>query len=240
MVLIDIDEYGTWPAGLERTVRSIAERYEGAGSTSSDLWLGDDERTKIEFALDGVSVRVFHATRLLPFEVTGIRREGLKLASGEMFASKVSDAVACGVLSHDEGEELIRSAMPLDGSAGARAAQVCASAGTAVYRDDPHGVRPLLESWGGEVLYFAHEHDALGKRLRHLGTPTVIELSVPAVRPHDLWFPGVEQCVVGAVLGFADVGADVFIRADAVAPREVLAVHQPGGAWWARFPRLPD
>jgi len=239
VTIIDVDDCAAWTANVERVVKPVAERYKGSGSTSSDVWLTDDDRTTIQAVLNGVSIRVFHASRLLPFEVGEIRREGLQSASQGLFARKVAGAVAHRLLTAAEGAELLSSAMPLDGSADVRVAQVCASAGTAVYRDDPHGVRPLLDSWGGEVLYFAHERDGLGKRLRELGTPTIIEVSVPSVRAHDLWFPGVEQCLVGTMLGFTDVGSDVFIRAGAVAPQDILAVHRPGGAWWRQFPKLP-
>ena len=240
VTIIDVDDCATWMANLERVVQSVAHRYEGSGSTSSDLWLTDDDRATILAALDGVSIRVFHASRLLPFELDEIRREGLEPASQELFAGKVAGAVAHGLLSPAEGTELLRSAEPLDGSDGAaRVAQVCVSAGTAVYRDAPHAVRPLLQSWGGEVLYFAHEQDDLGKRLHELGTPTIIEVSLPSVRPQDLWFPDVEQCLVGTVLGFSDVGSDVFIRGSAVPPEDILAVHQPGGEWWRQFSKLP-
>jgi hypothetical protein len=148
-------------------------------------------------------------------------------ASQELFAGKVAGEVAHGLLCPAEGTELLRSAEPLDGSDGAaRVAQVCVSAGTAVYRDAPDAVRPLLQPWGGEVLYFAHEQDGLGKRLHELGTPTIIEVSLPSVRAQDLWFPDVEQCLVGTVLGFSDVGSDVLIRGSAVPPEDILAVHQ--------------
>ena len=232
-------DWGAWRADLGRVVRCGVEGEEGSGWTSSDLWLTEDGRATILVALDGVSIRVFHASRLLPFELGEIRREGLKPASQELFAGKVAGAVAHGLLSPAEGTELLRSAEPLDGSDGAaRVAQVCVSAGTAVYRDAPHAVRPLLQSWGGEVLYFAHEQDGLGKRLHELGTPTIIEVSLP-VRAQDLWFPDVEQCLVGTVLGFSDVGSDVFIRGSAVPPEDILAVHQPGGEWWRQFSKLP-
>lgn len=207
---------------------------------SSDLWLADNHRATILAALAGVNTRVFHASRLLPFELDEIGREGLKPSSKELFAGKVAGAVAHGLLSPAEGTELLTSAEPLDGSDGsARVAQVCVSAGTVVYRDARHAVRPLLRSWGGEVLYFAHEQDDLGKRLQELGTPTIIEVSLPAVRARDRRFPDVAQCLVGTVLGFSDVGSDVFIRGSAVPPEDILAVHQPGGGWWMQFPNLP-
>jgi hypothetical protein len=237
VTIIDVDDCAT-TTNLERVVQSVAEHYEGSGSTSSDLWLTDDDRATILAALDGVSIRVFHASRLLPFELDEIRREGLQLASKELFAAKVAGAVH-GLLSAAEGTELLRSAEPLDGSDGAaRVAQVCVSAGTAVYRDAAHAVRPLLQSWGGEVLYFAHEQDGLGKRLHELGTPTIIEVSLPSVRTQDLWFPDVEQCLVGTLLSFSDVGSDVFIRGSAVPPEDILAMHQPGGEWWRQFSKL--
>ena len=239
MTIIDIDDHATWTANLERVIQSVAERYQGSGSTSSDLWLTDGDRATIMAALDAVSVRAFHASRLLPFELDEIRREGLESASQELFVGKVAGAVAHGLLSPAEGTDLLRSAAALDGSDGARVAQVCVSAGTAVYRDALHAVSPLLQSWGGEVLYFAHEQDSLGKRLHRLGTPTIIEVSLPSVRVQDRWFPGVEQCLVGTVLGFSDVGPDVFVRGSAVPPEDILAVHQPGGEWWRQYPQLP-
>lgn len=239
MTIIDIDDRGTWTTNLERVVLHAAERYHGNGSTSSDLWLTDGDHATILAALDAVCVRVFHASRLLPFELEGIRCEGLEPASQKLFDGKVAGVVAHGLLSPAEGNELLMTAAALDGSDGARAAQVCVSAGRAVYRDAPHAVRPLLQSWGGEVLYLAHEQDNLGKRLHKLGTPTIIEVSLHAVRAEDRWFPAVEQCLVGTVLGFLDVGSDVFIRGSAVPPEDILAVHQPGGEWWRQYPQLP-
>ena len=90
VTIIDVDDCATWTSDLERVVQSVAEHHVGVGSTSSDLWLTDDDPATILAALDGVSIRVFHASRLLPFEVDEIRREGLEPASQELFAGKVA------------------------------------------------------------------------------------------------------------------------------------------------------
>ncbi len=239
MSAISVDDGSTWPNRLTDAVREAAEQLRDTTQYTVDLRPTSAMLADLQAALDGLRVTVFHACRLLPHEVEDIRREGLAFAKSELFARKVRQAVGSGDLSDDHAARLLATTMPLDGSAGTRADQVCAAATTFAFREDPHAVLPLLTSWGGEVLYFAHERDELGSVLRQLGRPAVVEATVPALAVNDLWFPDLEACLIGATLGLGDVNADVFIRTTPVVATDVTAIHTPGSEWWAQFPGLP-
>lgn len=233
---IYVEDASTWPAGLLRAVRSAADDLRGTASACVDLRPGDSHLWLIRDQLTHVRPSVFHATRLLPHELDDIATSGLRLMTRDLVEHKLKAAFDAGALTSAQSEHLLAEIEPLHGPA-RRADQACASATTRGFREDIHGVWRLLTYWGGEVIYWRHGDDELGVRLRTMGAPAVIELTVPAQRHGDAWYPALENLLIGAVLGLDDVNADVYLRS--AADTEVVAIHTPGTAWWDAFPQLP-
>lgn len=235
---IDVDDVSTWPEVLVGAVDEAIERLIDDGREVDSTWLGDDVEELIQVALAGVSVRLYHSTRLLPHEVAGIRAEGLRPLDGALISRRIQAAVLAGALTDEEAFVLAQTHTPLDGSAGTRAGQVCASASMWNFEYDVYAVWRLLATWGGEAIYWAHEETELAPRLRSIGSPAIVVFGVPAARHGDHWFPSIANVLAAARTGVDGVNADVHVHC-AVPPADIETVWMPGSAEYDRFPDLP-
>jgi hypothetical protein len=237
--VIDIDDTGTWPASLLEVVQEAAVECDGVESTI-DVRLNDDVTARVVKELDGLAVRVFHATRLLPHEVERIRASGLEPLSDELVAWRLKRAAEMGLLSNHDVSELQAHRRTRDpGQAGThRAGYLFASASLRPFITRPSDVWPLMASWGGEDLYMAHERTELGARLRLIGKPTLVELEAPASGATARWMPPLAQALVGAAVDLEDPGSGIAIPIrDGALP--VRAVLQPGDEEYDRHPWAP-
>ena len=238
MRVIEIDDPAGWPESLRRAASSAAASARGTTDNTVDLRLGDVDLWHLRDALAGQEVLVFHATRLLPHEVADIARDGLRALDLDLIVRKIDSAVARGHVTADDARTLLADHAKIDGSAGNRAGQVCATVSLRALDRNVHGVLPLLTQWGGEVIYQAHTRGPLARKLTNLGQPALVAFVAPALRDGDSWFPSIESVVVGAALGLPDANADVFVCSD-VAPEDVRGVWAPGSPDYDAHPLLP-
>lgn len=235
MPAIYVDDPSTWPAPLRAAVLDAAASLCGTTEYCLDLKPTDAGLWHICDGLGSVTVTVFHATRLLPHELADIQANGLQLLTSDLLGRKLDGAVAAGALTPDAAAKLLRDARPLNATA-RRHDQVCASATGRGFRDDIGGSWRLVTYWGGEALSMAHEREDIDGLLRTLGTPTILEFTIPALRGGDAWYPPLENLLIGTLLDLDDVNGDVHIRSTTTPP---TAVHVPGSTWWAQHPLLP-
>ncbi|OIQ94658.1 hypothetical protein GALL_233160 [mine drainage metagenome] len=236
--VIELDDPTTWPTGLRSAVARTVTDARRAEPFPSDLHLTDTELWNIRDALDGHRVLLFHAARLLPGEIEDILAGGLQMLDERLIERKITEAASRDYITDSQARMLIAERAPLDGSAGRRAAQVCAIPSLRALDYGVHGVLPLMTQWGGEAIYRAHERDALGPLLRSLGQPAIVAFSAPALRATDLWFPRLEAVVVSISLGLVDANADVFLRS-AVPASDIRGVWLLGMPEYDAHPILP-
>lgn len=234
---IDVDDPTAWPSDLRGEVAAVAERLVGTTEHTSDLEVTNQDESVIMCSLAGVDVRLYHATRLLPHEVDQIRHEGLRVLDVDLINEKLDGALRAGMLSVAERTQLASTHAPIDGSAGRRAAQVCAVLTPHAFSHDVHGVWPLMSSWGGESIYWAHERTPLGARLTQIGSPAIVVFTAPAALD-DNYFPSLAKALVAAVLGLPDVNADVFLH-EPVPPERIENIWTPGIDEYDQWPDLP-
>ena len=235
--VIEADEPATWPSALTDAVRHAADRLRGSTEYALDLDLASDEEAAIGVALAGVDLRLYHSTRLLPHEIEQVRSEGLRLLDDALIAEKLAAAVDGGHLTRVEADQLAAEHAPTTPE-GHRAGQVCAVLSTWSFTNDVGAVWRLVTSWGGEAIYWAHEHTPLGTRLASIGTPAIVVHTAPAARRGDLYFPPLARALVGAALGLDEVNGDVFLFAP-VPPSAVEAVWVPGTPEYDQFSQMP-
>lgn len=72
----------------------------------TDLDLSIENEDPFRELFRGSVLRAYHATRLLPHEVEGIRSHGLRLASEELVTSRLSQAFEVGLI-----DETLRGAL---------------------------------------------------------------------------------------------------------------------------------
>jgi hypothetical protein len=126
--------------------------------------------------LDPEKLLGFHCTRLTTQEIGRIQRSGLEPLGSALVGRRLDDAVAEGSLNEDLVAELRAGHQADDKSRAGRISFVnCRS----VLRNES-AVGRLFRSWGGEALYWAHEHRAdTGAALRAIGTPAIVVTTIP-------------------------------------------------------------
>lgn len=228
--LVDPDDASTWPADVEAIVRERAETGQYDGTVPHPL-----ESSQVIDALDGAPVLAYHASRLLPHEVTAVRTGGLRPLDTPLVETKLNEAAAAGAISTQQRQALHADSMGNDAN---RRGQVWMFLGTHVLLAEPHGVRPLLRTWGGEAINFTHAGNA-APELADIGTPCIVQVALPLTATSDvsIW-PSLAAVFVGTLLG-QPTTADCMWREGPIAAGQILDIFSPGDAWYHQFPGLP-
>ncbi|MGR3795957.1 hypothetical protein [Vannielia sp. SX4] len=129
------------------------------------------------------TLRAWHYCRLLEYEISDLKTNGIKLCSFDRFNCRLSLAVSSGVLTIAEAAK-ISSRTPLNNSShhAGRLGKFWMTS-TPVPTEDP-GVVLLLNHWGGEMVYFGlddrtPEDQPLVEKLRLTGSGCIVEVAVP-------------------------------------------------------------
>jgi len=232
LCVVDPDLPDSWPTLLFKESSRRAARLKGSTEVTPDLEAG---RGWVEPLLSGCLLRAYHSTRLLDHEVARIRLQGLRLLSADLLGAKIRSAFDNRNISAHERDRLLGGHVFAMGNADNRRDQICLTLSRRIFTSSPFGVELLLSLWGGEGMRGPHNEHLL----RSLGRPAIIvahlDLTIPG---HHLFFPRLENVFVGALLGFSDVGADVFFRSPIPADR-IEAIWQPGSPGYDVFEKLP-
>lgn len=200
---IEIDDSTTWPAELQRVVdearpliaawdacereitdlcrRDVATRFQPALNPyagQADQFLHDvDDILKQHLLL------VRHCSRLHEREIEDITSVGVRPLTSAMTKQRLIIAHDAGLIDGDELETLAANHQADDHS---RRGHTFWILGRGPLRDED-AVSPLLTSWGGEAIYWAHEHNEVGQALRTIGTAVVIEAAIPQRDLYVFW-----------------------------------------------------
>lgn len=228
--VIDIDDQDTWPPEVLAGVARLAERLRGTTQYTADLAIDPDEEDEFRLLFAGHAIRAYHATRLLPHEVEGIRNEGLRPLSVAFIEERLDAARTCGVLPEDLANVLRQSHMLTRDDIGARDGQVCLFLSRDLFEED-HGFGRLFGTWGGEAVYFGVSNEQTAEhRLRMFGQPALVVATLDSLsegwREH-LVAPGVAHAFVGEFLGLENRGADIHYRRS-IPGSAIEDIWQPG------------
>lgn len=196
----------------------------------SDLDVDPDEEDRFRRLLDGHAVRAYHATRLLPHEVEGIRNEGLHRLDADLIQKRLESAAALGVLTDVQANRLRESHMLTGIDTGRREGQVCLFLSRSTFEEE-HGLWRLFATWGGEAIYFgAGRGTDLSSHLLTIGEPALVVAALDDL--HQGWrvhyvAPGLARAFVAAFLGLDDQGADIHYLSS-IASSAIEDVWQPG------------
>jgi hypothetical protein len=238
--VISVDDARTWPADVRTAVRELAERYEGVTEHTSDLAqeITLEEEAGFRRALRDRSVKVYHATRLLDYEMERIRLEGLQPASVTLAVSRIEAAQAAGFIDTEERAAILSGGFFARESLEHREGNVCFFSSRKVL-DDVSPIWSLMTTWGGEIIYFDLRHDPrIGPRLKALGRPAIVVAGIDLsdTGPVRHAFPGVAAAFVGKRLGLHDPDMDIF---HAGVAGEILDIWTPGDKDYDQHRNLP-
>jgi hypothetical protein len=236
--VVDPDDPSQWPDA----VRALCGEWESEVAATeylSDLELGDSADSALRASLQGQQLRAYHATRLLPHEVDGIRSDGLRVFSRQLVDNRIDAAHAHGHLTGVEADELRAAHMFAVGEdtdrgnrSGLWVTLRMASLGL--------GGWPLMSHWGGEGINFSSGATHLGPLLRRLGRPTIVVVAVPVA---SSWrqqgcYPSLDRLFLGSWRGLAG-GSDLHV-AHPIPGTNILEIWQSGDSAYGAISNLPS
>lgn len=235
--MVDPDDVSTWP----EPVRTLClEWNSGVPPTDylEDLQLHDGADDELRAALQGYRILAYHATRLLAHEVEGIRLNGLRVFSPQLFEDRINAAHAHGHLTRPERDELQASHMLAVGE-GTRRGNRAGLSVTLRLTPLGRGGWNLMSNWGGEGIYFSSGTQHHAPLLQRLGGPAIV---VVAVEVASSWreqgcYPSLDRVFLGAWRGLAG-GATLHV-AHPVAPTHILDIWRPGDDAYDSIAELP-
>jgi hypothetical protein len=224
-LVVELADPRTWPGPLAALAREVADTVD-----LDDVWTLDDAPF-IE-ALNGASLRTYHCTRLTDRETFSIRADGLRLLTPELANERITNAVADGHLTEDEGALYSRTLLPQAANRRGRIGLI----GDRDSLSNTPDVGYLLSIWGGEGINMAWPtHSAESKRLELVGTPSVVVvLFDPAVNEHRA-HPGLTAAAVTRVA--ADPGSTAITCTVPLAGDRIEAIEHPRSQFWRRYVR---
>lgn len=174
------------------------------------------------------SIRAWHYTRMTDAEVSALVRDGIYLSDLATIRRRLDSQIAAGAFSTDIADALFDGS-PFQGEQ-LRSRSNKFWMVSHPYKVSDSGVELLLESWGGEAVYFWQRDPRLKALLKSLGRPRVIELALPLMKTRHAHSAG--QAVVLAfarTLGcYTDSGAfDLYVKRP-LGPESILRVHSQG------------
>lgn len=222
MGAIEIDQPSSWPARLAALV-SAANETTPPTNQLSDLRIPFARSTAIEAALSGYNIAARHFARLLPHEAADVLNRGLRPHSTGLFDDKIDAARAHGYFDTGTSEALKAITLPRAEPARGDRRFVCLTVGRTIELD-PEAVAPLLESWGGEGIYFAEGAEPYRDLLRSLGRPATVHVSLPFNLDRQNYWPGLPILMLGRHRGMRSLSGDVLSRC-AIPAKDVVEIE---------------
>lgn len=194
----------------------MAGRLAGTTEFATDLELPGGYDDEFRPLLAGHRLRAYHATRLLPQEIDLICSQGLELLTPGLVERRLRLLGETGLVTVDELDELRANTVFALNEQANREHQVCLFLAEATFSDQA-GLWRLLETWGGEAIFWGVENDsALIGRLRSTGQPAIVVAHLKGFeagwRRHSVW-PSLPKNFIATLLNLDNRGAEVFYRA---------------------------
>lgn len=183
------------------------------------------------------ALRGWHCTRLLDAEVQDILKDGLQVLSEDLLIKRIDAAQAAGDLANE-----VAARLRVGHQAGHWSRKGQLWFGFSSELPDEQAVSPLLRSWGGEAMYWAHTNDGqIAPVLQNLGRPTVIDAWVPisslrAVQVLVDWVCQVDLNTAGLLERPEVVNYEAY-STEPVPAENIIAIDQYPGAAFERRTR---
>lgn len=197
--LIDVWDVRTFDPGLLKILNKHAVQIRGYFDTEHTIFLSHDSSDEpdrpimrpdnpyhdvydaVLGAVDEViasrTIRAFHYTRMTDDEVADLHQSGIHLSTPDTLRRRLDALVASGALSRNIANRLYNASPFHNEQRDLRSGKFwMVSHPVAV---DDGKVAPLLERWGGEVVFFRISDTTLSAALARLGKARIVEIAVP-------------------------------------------------------------
>jgi hypothetical protein len=224
---IEVSDPQSWPADL----RAWVEQLDRSGREIDPYMF--DEEAELRTLLGERTLRAYHASRLLDYELDWIRERGLLRLNRDFLEHRVDVAHARGFITAAERDQVLRGNAYAVGNQHGRDGLLSLILGRAGL-DNAAGVNPLLGTWGGEGI---HGWPLPGREenLRTCGVPTIVAIQVHP-RPDDIGTP-VTALLLTNLREPGSAYGDLIRRID-LPPHDIVDVWQPGHPEFDRHPEL--
>jgi hypothetical protein len=183
------------------------------------------------------TIRAWHYTRMTDAEVLALLKDGILLSTIDSLRMRLAAQVAAGEFDDTTAERLLAGSPFHHDHRGSRANKFWMVSHP--HEPDDSGVELLLESWGGEVVYFWQRDPELQALLQTIGRSRVLELAVPMAKA---WSSSAAGAAVVAAYGrslgchYDSKMFDLYAH-QPLGPESVLAVHSEGESGFAGLGR---
>lgn len=217
--IVDLDDQSTWP---EDVITFIREKSDSVNlEENSSMSIGDDVLLPL---LNGSSLLVYHATRLLPHEKEDIRVNGLHILTEEFAARKIRKAVENGYLAEEIGKELQQEIALWDDSDGKRTNQICFVFGRSPFKLEEPGYSHFFEEWGGEFISYTDAGKTHKKYLKQIGKPAIVKALLPiSLEPSLHAYP---ELTVSFIEAFREEisSSELYLENKAISAKNILDI----------------
>jgi len=191
---------------------------------------------RLEDILNLHNIVSYHCTRLTEYEISEIRRGGMKVLSPELVQKRLINARDQNHLSREEYDYFVSSSQVQSNLSHERSrtgmSWLCPNRSTL---KECSGVYRLFRSWGGEALYWGHEKDdQISVTLRRIGIPCIVKCSLPfrdAEPYHPSYAKRFLSYLISGEVEYPDPPAefDMRIRRDLIASEvlEIIDIFNP-------------
>lgn len=181
------------------------------------------------------TIRAWHYTRLTDLEVTDLRHGGVYMSDLSTIRRRLDAQVKLGAFSSRTADALFAGSPFQSDQRDSRSNKLWMVSHPLPIDDG--GVELLLESWGGEAIYFWQRDQDLCTLLKSIGQARVIELAVPIAATDHAY--GSARAVVATFARKLGCHADSAIFdlyvSQPLSPTAILAVHSEEDANFGRI-----
>lgn len=187
--------------------------------------------------MEARTIRAWHYTRMTDREVEIIRSDGIYPSNLANFRARLDAEVAAGSLTAEIADKLFADSPYQSDQRDSRSGKFWAV--SSPHSIDDGGVELLVESWGGEAVYFWQRDEGLQAMLKRIGRPRVLEIAIPlSYSRHAYAAAEAVVAAYGRTLGCVpDNGGFELYTTQPLPAQNVLAVHSEGDPSFATMAR---
>lgn len=210
--------------GLEREASDHTKPHPENPYAGEFIWVKDH----IMQLMEARTIRAWHYTRMTDTEIDALRQGGIYPSNLDNIRSRLAAQVAAGTFSHEVADRLFSDSPYQSDQRGSRSNKFWMVSHPVDTEDG--GVELLLESWGGEAVYFWQRDAALQDLLKRIGRPRVLEIAMPLMHSRHAYSAAVAiVATYGRTLGCRpDKHAFDLYTHQPLGPEHILSVHSEG------------